>query len=133
MSEALVNDTLYVLLKNLYPSVSGPTSNIAWFVLFCIVTLILFGLILFIVKETAKDYFSQKRTDDVPGACICVFVLAVFIFAISFISVGIWKSYKIQKLDAFIEKVSEDKEAAERVEKIKAELVELNKDVMRFR
>ena len=132
MNETLVERTMYVLLSGMYPSVSGGIGNIiGCIILSVLATLALYG-VYWIVTDTLMRLYTEK---DFDGFARFLGVVVCMVFCVVFCGMG-WScrmDYKKEKVGFIMEKMKQDKETMERVEKIKDALAELGKDVERFR
>lgn len=128
----LIDDTLYVLLSNLYPSISGGPNYIVGMVIFALVATVLACIICWIIVDGVRRHYKGGSV-DVVGRCIICFLLALITTLCGFASYANRCDYKKDKIDRIVERLKTDPETYERVKKIKSELVELNKEVVRYR
>lgn len=128
----LIDDTLYVLLSNLYPSIPGGLNYIVGMAIFALFTIGIICAICWIIINGVKHYYKGESVDFVGRGIVC-FMLALITVVCGFASYANRCDYKKDKVDRIVERLKTDPETYERVKKIKSELVELNKEVIRYR
>jgi hypothetical protein len=132
MNTKLIDDTLYILLSNLYPSVSGEVGDLIGLIICGVLAAVLAYGFIELLWETARKFLTDQKMDLFART---VGILLSGFFCLMFLggAISFRHDYRMSKLAAMLEKVQQDSETAAKIETIKKELEDLNNKAIRFR
>lgn len=132
MNTKLIDDTLYIMLSNLYTSVSGEVGDLAGLIICGVLAAALAYGFIELLWETARKLLTDQKM-DLFARTVGILISGAFCLLFLGGAISFRYDYRMSKLAAMLEKVKQDSETATKIESIKTELEDLNAKVVRFR